>query len=183
MISPPRRLLAWAAALLAGAAALAAPGAPSVEPIDAAGLAARVRSLHGRPVVVNMWATWCEPCREEFPVFVALDRELRSRGLAMLSVSLDASSSLDKDVRPFLASQGATFPCFVKAPGDDDAFINAVDPAWSGSLPATFVYDPAGRRIHSIFEPVTVESLRGRVLPLLPKAAPSPDRDRGSSSR
>jgi thiol-disulfide isomerase/thioredoxin len=163
-----------AAALLAGAAAVAAapaaraPAPLPVEPVDAAGVLARVASLKGRVVVVNMWATWCEPCREEFPVFVEADRELQSRGLAVMSVSLDASSSLDTAVRPFLSSQKVSFPCFIKAPGDDDAFINAIDPAWSGALPATFVYDPAGRRIHSLFAPVTRDSLRAAVVPALP---------------
>lgn len=165
-----------AAALLLGAAALAAspppgPSAPApvpIESIDAAGLVARVAALKGQVVLVNMWATWCEPCREEFPVFVALDGELRSRGLAVLSVSLDASSSLDTAVRPFLASLKVPFPCFIKAPGDDDAFINAIDPAWSGALPATFVYDPAGRRIHSLFGQVTLDSLRDILTRALP---------------
>jgi thiol-disulfide isomerase/thioredoxin len=176
-----RRFHRRAAALLLGAAALAAsppsgPAAsapapasvPPIESIDAAGLLARVEALKGQVVLVNLWATWCEPCREEFPVFVTLDAELRSRGLAVLSVSLDASSSLDTAVRPFLASQKVSFPCFIKAPGDDDAFINAIDPAWSGALPATFVYDPAGRRIHSLFGQVTLEPLRDTLTRALP---------------
>lgn len=174
-----------AAALLVGAAALAASPAPpasppagaaapaAIEPLDAAGLLTRVASLKGHVVLVNLWATWCEPCREEFPVFVALDRDMRARGLAIMSVSLDASSSLDTAVRPFLAAHGVSFPCFIKAPGDDDAFINAVDPAWSGALPATFVYDPAGRRIHSLFGQVTRESLSPLLTRALPAAPPT----------
>jgi thiol-disulfide isomerase/thioredoxin len=161
-----------AAALSAGAilaAALGAAAAPSVGSIDKDGLAAELSRQRGRVVVLNFWATWCEPCREEFPLFVSLDREMRPRGLSVISVSLDAPSSLEGSVRPFLAAQNAAFACFIKSAGDDDPFINAIDPAWSGALPATFVYDAAGIRVHSFFGPVTRERLAEAVTPLLPR--------------
>ncbi|MGH9866726.1 MAG: TlpA disulfide reductase family protein [Candidatus Polarisedimenticolia bacterium] len=158
-----------AAALVIAPAAPAAAAAPEVRPIDRDGLSSLLRAQRGRVVVLNMWATWCEPCREEFPAFVALDRELRDLGVSVLAVSLDSASALETEVRPFLASQGASFSCFIKSPGDDDAFINAIDPTWSGALPATFLYDQTGRRIQAFSGTVTLERLRRAVTPLLAK--------------
>ncbi len=162
-----RLAAALAAGTILAAAAFGAAAAPTVRTIDKDGLASELSRQRGRAVLLNFWATWCEPCREEFPLFVSLDREMRSRGLSVISVSLDAPSTLEESVRPFLATQNASFSCFIKSAGGDDPFINAIDPAWSGALPATFVYDAEGRRIHSFFGAVTREQLTKAVTPLL----------------
>lgn len=157
-------LLTLVAAALA--AATAAP-APKIEPIDREGYALLLGSLKGQVVVVNMWATWCEPCREEFPDLVKLHRELSGRGVRVVAVSLDQASALEKEVAPFLQAQGTPFATYIKSPGGDDEFINAVDPSWSGALPATFVYDRTGRLARGIHGRTSLEELRGTALPLL----------------
>jgi len=135
--------------------------------IDLAGLEQRIAAERGRVVVVNFWATWCEPCREEFPDLVEFDRRYRSRGLTFLSVSLDDPDQRDTQVKQFLAEQKPSFAVFLKTAGDPDQFINGVDPAWSGVLPATFIYDRSGRRRHAIFQPQTLAQLEQRIQPLL----------------
>ncbi len=154
-----------AAAIAALAAATIAATAPA--PIDPAGYGRMIAGLKGRVVVVNMWATWCEPCREEFPDFVRLHREMRGRGLEVVAISMDLPDRRDSAVIPFLASVGAAFPTYLKSAGDDEAFINAVDPGWSGGLPATFVYDARGRRVKNLSGSITFEQLRRAVDPLL----------------
>ncbi len=162
-----------AAAAVAGATYGAATAPPvTVKSIDRRGYAGMLASLKGRPVVVNMWATWCVPCREEFPDLVKLHREMGVRGVQIVAVSLDLSSALESEVVPFIKAQRAAFPVYIKSPGDDDAFINAVSPAWSGALPSTFVYDASGKLVEEITGPTTFDNLRGIVTPLLPEEQP-----------
>jgi thiol-disulfide isomerase/thioredoxin len=136
--------------------------------IDLTGYRQRLAAEKGRVVVVNFWATWCEPCREEFPELVRFDRRYAGRGVTFLSVSLDSPRDRDTAVRKFLAEQRPAFPVFLKNDRDDpDAFINGVDPQWMGELPATILYDRAGARRRSLFGPQSLADLEAAVRPLL----------------
>jgi thiol-disulfide isomerase/thioredoxin len=100
---------------------------------------AAVRESRAQAVLVNVWATWCVPCREEFPDLVRLHRAYKDRGVKVLFVSGDFESDLPQ-VKQFLADHGVDFVTYQKT-GNDMEFINTLDPDWSGALPATFVYD------------------------------------------
>jgi len=102
-----------------------------------------VRRPGASVVLVNVWATWCLPCREEFPDLMRLHRQWKDRGLRLVLVSGDFETDREAAVR-FLAEQGVDFPSFLKE-GSDMAFIDGLDPGWSGALPATFLYDSSGR--------------------------------------
>lgn len=121
----------------------------------------------GKVVVANFWATWCEPCREEFPDLVRFARE-RAGVVRLITVSLDFPEEANGSVREFLTRMKAPGPAFIKAEGDPDEFINSIDPEWSGSLPATFIYGPDGSRRHAIHGTITYEKLEELVEPLLP---------------
>jgi thiol-disulfide isomerase/thioredoxin len=114
--------------------------------VDARGLAAAVAKEKGKVVVVNFWATWCVPCREEFPDLVRLEKTYRDRSVAVLGVSIDFEKDLPK-VEKFLADHHPDFPNYIKrSGGDDQDFIDAVDPKWGGELPFTVVYGKDGRK-------------------------------------
>jgi len=115
---------------------------PEVVPVTAAQLGEVVAAARGNVVLVNIWATWCHPCREEFPYLVRLQRELHGQGFELVLVSADFDNQLPK-VTEFLAGQGVDFPTYRKI-GSDGEFIDGLDPRWSGALPATFVYDRSG---------------------------------------
>lgn len=127
----------------AGGAAAAAPAsAGRLIPATAADLVAVAKTPGARATLVNVWATWCIPCRQEFPELVKLERDYRDRGLRVVFVSADFSDETDQ-VKEFLAEHGVTADTYLKT-GDDMAFIDGLSPKWSGALPATLVYDAGG---------------------------------------
>ena len=98
-----------------------------------------------RPLLVNFWATWCVPCREEFPDLVEIRGQYGEDKLDFVIVSLDDPSDIDKAVPEFLTEARATaFPSYLLNAEDSNVAINLVDPTWSGELPATFLYDRSG---------------------------------------
>jgi thiol-disulfide isomerase/thioredoxin len=115
--------------------------------IDEAGLKrllARGTAPQDRPLLVNFWATWCDPCREEFPDLVRIDADYRPRGLDFVAISLDDLADIKTTVPKFLKEQRAAMPVFLLDVPDPGTIIQLVDPTWQGDLPATFLYDRSG---------------------------------------
>ncbi|MDT5293260.1 MAG: hypothetical protein QOJ76_140 [Acidobacteriota bacterium] len=101
-----------------------------------------------RPLLVNFWATWCGPCREEFPDLVKIRGQYATDKLDFVIISLDDPSDISKVVPDFLNEVRATaLPAYLLHADDDGAAINLVDVYWRGELPATFLYDRAGRLV------------------------------------
>jgi len=114
--------------------------------LDANGLARRVASERGRVVLVNFWATWCVPCREELPDLSRLQRKYASRGFQVLGVSTDLASQMPA-VEKLLADLRPSFPNYRKTTGGDDGlFIDAVDRSWGGELPFSVVFGRDGKK-------------------------------------
>jgi len=121
------------------------PALPTLPLIDAAGYHRILAKYRGKPVMVNFWATWCEPCRYEFPAVVQLARQYQPKGLVVLGVNLDDDADLHV-VRDFLAKNQPPFPSYRQKPGIDvDAFYHSVNPAWTGTMPQTIFYDRNGQ--------------------------------------
>jgi thiol-disulfide isomerase/thioredoxin len=120
---------------------------PKVTEIDEAALKSLLSVGVGRtrPLLVNFWATWCGPCREEFPDLVKIRSQYDAARLDFVIVSLDDPSDIDKAVPAFLSEVRATaLPAYLLHANDSDVAINLVDQTWSGELPATFLYDRSG---------------------------------------
>jgi len=116
-----------------------------------------VAAKTGRVVLVNFWATWCDPCREEMPALVSAAKRFSSKDLAVALVSTD---SLKKaaDVRKFLASGKIPFVCWQAKSSDPQRFIDAVDKSWNGAVPYTLVYDRKGELVARLAGPQTEKS-------------------------
>src|ERR1043166_8988326 len=126
-------------------AACPEPGAagPPVIPATSKNILLAVREPGAKVVLVNMWATWCGPCREEFPDIVKRAKNYRDRGLRVVFVSWDGDDAV---TRRFLAQRGVDFPSYIKADSErDPAFIDAIEPRWTGEFPATMIYDGTGK--------------------------------------
>jgi thiol-disulfide isomerase/thioredoxin len=147
----PRIVTAAIAIVLAGCSAekAAPPVAHAISdslvvvPVTAADLAARVASDGARATIVNVWATWCVPCREEFPALLSVARSRAKDGVRLVLISADFPDQ-GPAIRAFLKAHGVTDTTYLKT-GDDMSFINGLNPRWTGSLPATFVYSRGGK--------------------------------------
>jgi thiol-disulfide isomerase/thioredoxin len=92
---------------------------------------------HG-PVLVNFWALWCEPCKQEMKAFIALSEKLKAKGVSMVSINTDKVKSIAK-VRAWVKSQGITIPMLV----DPDGTI-ASNQFSMESLPYSLLLRPDG---------------------------------------
>jgi thiol-disulfide isomerase/thioredoxin len=136
-----------AAMIVLSRAQLASSAPPVIVYTSAADVKRRISADRGHVVLVNMWATWCPGCTNEYSELVRLDRTYRGHGLDVIAVSFDSKSDIRSRVLPFVASQRAHFPQFVVDLDDEDAVINTFDPNWMGGLPRTFVYSRTGKLV------------------------------------
>lgn len=113
-----------------------------------------------RPLLVNFWATWCDPCREEFPDLVKLDADYTSKRLNFVAVSLDDISEIKTAVPQFLKEMKATMPAVLLNVNDPEPAIHIMDPTWNGALPATFLFDKDGKVVFKYFGRIKPEELR-----------------------
>lgn len=123
-------------------------------------------AAQARPLLVNFWATWCDPCREEMPDLVKIDTEFRPRGLDFILVSADDISEIKTGVPAFLSKMNAAMPAYLLSTPDVEAAMGLVDPTWGGELPATFLLDREGKVVFKHFGRVKLAELR----PALEKA-------------
>jgi thiol-disulfide isomerase/thioredoxin len=185
---------AWAVALAllgatAGRVVAATPrprASPPVRGATVSAILADIRAARAPLVLLNVWATWCDPCREEMPDLLRFYRAHRAAGLRLVLLSAD-----DEDARGAIATllaeaaarAGLTgpldAPVYLKR-DDDMKLIDGLDPRWGGALPATFLFDRDGRRVQSWLEPVTYDELERSVAPRLTK--PRREAKRGTDS-
>jgi thiol-disulfide isomerase/thioredoxin len=130
----------------------------NIAEVDAAGLKKAVAGLNGKVVFVNFWATWCAPCVAEFPDMVKLYQKFHPQGLEVIAVTFDEQAAT---AIPFLDRQKAEFITLQKSPKqDDDAFRIGFDKDWGGAIPATWLFDPSGKRVYfqmAKFNPAALE--------------------------
>jgi thiol-disulfide isomerase/thioredoxin len=117
-----------------------------------------VEPHRGRVVIVNLWATWCGPCREEFPDLVRLYRENKN-SVVFVAVSMDEPEDAGKALA-YLKQQKLDFPAYIRGFKDFGNFANAIDPKWMGGIPATFVFDKSGKRVFSREGKVSYDELK-----------------------
>jgi len=157
---------------MAAAAALAAPQAPKAaaprdpEIIDVDGYRRLLERYRGKPLLVTFWATWCEPCRDEYPMLNELAKQYAPQGLQVVGVSMDDDGDLIL-MRRFLARYKPVFANYRKKAGSQAAFDRAVLPEWNGALPASFFYREDGRQIGHVLGEGTRDTYEGAIRSLL----------------
>ena len=135
--------------------------APGLELRDLDGRGHRLADYRGKVVLVNFWATWCAPCREEMPSIQRLKEQLAGKPFAVLAVNLDEPETR---IRKFLSQMTVDFTVLLD-PGKKAAS------AWNARiLPASFVIGPDGRIRYSLVGELDWghDRVVGRIVELLP---------------
>ena len=137
-------ILMIAAALMVGcggtpsaSSSTASPAAPEYAKLDVTlkdldGRDVNLASFKGRPLLINFWATYCGPCKEEIPMLIQLADQYKDQGLTVLGISSDDTA---KQMKPFVAEYKMTYPILVGV--DNDAFLEAYDA--QVSIPRTWL--------------------------------------------
>ena len=127
--------------------------APDYMAVGLDGDTVRLTDLRGEVLVLNVWATWCHPCREEMPALQALHETYRDRGLRVVGVSIDGRSSSGL-IPGFLEEVGVTFPILV------DPQERVVRSFTTIGVPETFLIGRDGTFLHrqvGPFDPLAPE--------------------------
>ena len=159
-VLPTVRLLAAVPARHSGTSA-------KLTAVDAAGVRQKLAALRGKIVVLNVWATWCGPCVMEFPDLVRFEKAYRSRGVAVIGLSVDDPAKAPTLVPAFLKKQNATFPVYTMKRVDPPTVIAVFDKFWGGSIPMTYVFDRKGRLQTRLEGARTIYEFEMAVKPLL----------------
>ncbi len=133
---------------------------PSFELPDLSGNVVTLADYEGKVVVLDLWATWCPPCRVEIPFLVELYEEHKDVGLVVVGIGLDDGGA--KILKPFVEKNGITYPILV---GNRD-----VGQAYQlQGIPTTFILDRNGRIAakHVGFRPSDADVMRAEVARLL----------------
>jgi thiol-disulfide isomerase/thioredoxin len=158
-------LLVTASVMLAAAQTPAPTDPKLIDPQDYQKI---LEQYKGKPLLVTFWATWCEPCRDEYPMLNELAKQYAPQGLHVVGVSLDQDGDLIL-MRRFLARYKPIFPNYRKKKGEEDAFIQAVMPGWNGSIPASVFYAKDGRQIGHLVGAGDRETYEAAIRTLLSK--------------
>lgn len=124
---------------------------------DLDGNAVHLRDLRGMVVLLNYWASWCSPCREEMPLLNAYYEDHKSEGFVLISVNASESPQV---AASFINEHGFSFPVWSDPPGN-----SMIEFGLSG-LPASMLLDRDGRLRKVWLGPLTQEMLDESVLPL-----------------
>ncbi len=143
----------------------------ALETIDAAGVKELAANNSKKLRVINVWATWCGPCVEEFPELVTMHRMYRKRDFELITISADPAERRSQ-VLAFLNERHASNRNFQFQGKNEYELAEALDAKWQGALPYTMVIAPGGKVIYRRQDAVDPLALRkviadalGRVYP------------------
>lgn len=130
----------------------------SVTPIAADEVRSQILSDKKKWRLVNVWATWCTPCRDEFPHLVEMQQMYNKRGVDVITISLDKGEHT-QEVKKFLEDNHAAMTNYQFTSADQNALAEALDPGWQGGVPYTALIAPGGNvvfRQHGQFDALTL---------------------------
>jgi thiol-disulfide isomerase/thioredoxin len=135
--------------------------------INVTELSELINANKDRILLINVWATWCVPCRDEFPDLVKISNTFKDK-VRVVGISVDDPEILDSKVILFLKNQKAEFENYLLKVIEPEDFINLLSKEWSGAIPATFLFDKKGnqkdkligKQSYELFEQAVKEGIK-----------------------
>jgi len=137
----------------------AATGLPSAELRDLNGNRVKLSQFSGKPLLVNLWATWCGPCRFEIPMLNDFHKKYSDKGLVIIGISTDDDGV--QLVKEFMKDVPIHYQSFLKTPGLEEQFGGI----WA--LPTTYFYDRSGKQVEKIIGVQTPEYFEKQIQRIL----------------
>ena len=122
--------------------------AAPLEIYDFEGLKPFLKTNTDKTYVVNFWATWCAPCVKELPYFEAVNAAYNDKDVEVLLVTLDFPKKYDSHVKPFIKKHGLKSKVVALNDMDSNTWIPAINPDWSGAIPATLIFNKHKRQFY-----------------------------------
>lgn len=160
----------------------------TIEKIDAAGVAALAKNGTEKIRLINVWATWCEPCVEEFPDLTAIARKFSRREFELITISLDQPNQMGKaknflgkrraimsdKLRKSVEAEGRTTNNYLYSGTNIDDLADALDPDWPGPVPYSVLIDQNGKVLYRKLGKIDPEVVRIEILDTLTRHYISP---------
>jgi thiol-disulfide isomerase/thioredoxin len=121
-----------------------AAASPKLTTVTRRQLERALRPAVGRPLLLHVWASWCVPCRAEWPRLAAYLRQVADQRLDVVTLALDEPFQAAAVVRVLGEGGGVPGLCLLAAPEPSGPVLRALDPEWDGSLPTTLLFDAGG---------------------------------------
>jgi peroxiredoxin len=165
MTMRPLVIAAALLSLLSGAANAMKVGdvAPDFTRADVSGRQVQLSKYRGRLVLLNFWASWCAPCREEMPLFSKWQRDLGAKGLQVIGVSMDDDAN---EVKKFLAAYPVTYPIVMGDARFAEHFGGVL------GLPLSYLIDAQGRVVARYQGELDLAKMEAKVRELLGRSSP-----------
>ena len=132
---------------------------PKVEVVDRANLENHIAAQKGKVVLIDYWATWCEPCVKQFPRTVAFSQKYKDRGLSVFSLSFD-SPDAPTGAQEFLKESNADFPHFISKFGSS---VDSFEDFEIDSVPHFRIYGRDGSLLHKWDGELEEEEIKQRI--------------------
>ena len=113
---------------------------PAIEVLNFRQFEAILHKANDTLYLVNFWASWCGPCREEFPALQQAAKKYSNSKFRLVMVSLDFPSQLETKLRPYLRSNPLIARLILLNDTHQNEWIDKVDPKWSGEIPFSLIY-------------------------------------------
>ena len=128
--------------------------APDFELKNVEGNSIKLSSLKGKKVILNFWASWCPPCRQEMPDMAKFYVDQKDKGIEILAVDLTNTEKSREDVTNFMRANSITFPVVLDENGKVSQLYNVA------SIPASFIIDSQGVIQRELVGPMTYNSMK-----------------------